>query len=95
MSQVFRITKRVDKSVQPWMDDNDALEVGDVVYSYNGHTYGCIGDGIAVTREADVTPFMEVPRDSVEPCGLLETAKERITDPGLDSEQGFSNRRTR
>lgn len=66
MARRLRTTKRIDKSVQPWMDDADAIEAGTIVYSYSGCTYGCVGDGIAVTLAPDQTPFIEVPRDAVE-----------------------------
>lgn len=67
MARKFVTTKRIDKSVQPWMQDDEAIEEGIVVYAYSGCTYGCVGDGIAVTMRPDETPFIEVPRDAVKP----------------------------
>lgn len=67
MERAFRITRRIDRSEQPWMDDDDVIEKGEVVYSYGGMTYGCIGKGNAVTRTRGQTPFFEVPRDALEP----------------------------
>lgn len=62
----FVLTKTVDKSIQPWMDDDECYPAGTVVYFYTGCTYGCIGSsGMAVTINPDVEPFFEVPRDAV------------------------------
>ena len=65
MPTKYEVTYQVDKSVQPWMDDDNVVEEGETVYAYNGYTYGCIGDGIAVSRQPDQTPFFELPRDAV------------------------------
>lgn len=41
------------------------INPGTPVYSYDGHTYGCISpDGIAVTFDGK-EPFFEVPANSV------------------------------
>lgn len=66
MERTFKVIKRVDKSVQDWMDDSEAIEEGAIVYEYKGCTYGCIGSGIAVSRERGQTPFIEVPTDCLE-----------------------------
>lgn len=45
---------------------NDGVKAGDVVYRFDGYTYGCISPGgIAVTMEPDKHPFFEVPAISV------------------------------
>lgn len=62
----FRVKYRVDSTVQPWMREADAVEAGEIVYVYPGPTYGCIGAGIAVTREPGREPFFEVPRDALD-----------------------------
>ena len=39
-------------------------EKGEIVYEYNGCTYGCITNaGIACTEEYNKTPFFELPKD--------------------------------
>lgn len=70
MSRPFLVIKTIDKSVQPWMDENEVIIKGEVVYSYPYCTYGCIGEGIAVTLFPGKTPFFEVPRDCVEPLHI-------------------------
>ena len=41
---------------------------GDIVYEYNGYTYGVISyDGIAVSETYGETPFFEVPLDTIKP----------------------------
>lgn len=67
MSRAFKINRRIDRSVQPWMDADDIVEEGETVYLYSGCTYGCIGAGVAVTRKDGETPFFEVPRDALQP----------------------------
>lgn len=43
------------------------LKKGSVVYRYDKHTYGCIGNnGIAVSDEPNEEPFYEVPKDAVD-----------------------------
>jgi hypothetical protein len=40
---------------------NKDLNIGDIVYSFSGCTYGCISsDGIAISFEKDQNPFYEV-----------------------------------
>ena len=42
---------------------------GDIVYRYNGCTYGCISPlGIAITLKEGKTPFYEIPILSAEPA---------------------------
>lgn len=65
MTQAYMVKRDITKREQPWMDDDDVIEQGAIVYLYHGCTYGCIGDGVAVTRQPNVTPFFEVPFDSL------------------------------
>ena len=48
----------------PWLHND--LKQGTTVYEYDGCTYGSVGDGVAVTLEPDMIPFVEVPEDSVD-----------------------------
>jgi hypothetical protein len=57
------LIRNVTKDECPWLDTD--LPEGLEVHKYSGCTYGCIGAGIAVTREPGQTPFFEVPRDAV------------------------------
>jgi len=41
------------------------FKVGTIVYKFDGCTYGCIGDGMAVTLKAGEYPFFELPLDSI------------------------------
>ena len=65
MERRFEVTRRVDKSEQPWMSDDEIVEAGTVVWSYVGCTYGCIGAGRAVTMERGKTPFFELPANAL------------------------------
>jgi hypothetical protein len=62
----FKLRYQVDQQVQPWMGEDEVVKIGEVVYLFSGCTYGCIGAGVAVTRQPDQTPFFEVPRDALE-----------------------------
>jgi hypothetical protein len=43
-----------------------ALKRGEIVYLYDGCTYGCISaGGVAVTFQPSETPFFQVPEDSL------------------------------
>jgi hypothetical protein len=55
----------------------DFLE-GEQVYRYDGWTYGCIGDGIAVSRELNAPPFLELPGNALE-----GVKRENISPPEL------------
>ena len=47
----------------------DAIKKGDIIFSFGGCTYGCIGEGIACSREAGLNPFFEMPIDAIEAIG--------------------------
>lgn len=67
MAAKYRLTKTIDKSVQPWMDPTEVYKKGTIVYHYYGVTYGCIGpNGVAVSLQPDTNPFFEVPRAALE-----------------------------
>lgn len=57
------LSRAVTKAECPWLDED--LPAGLVVHKFTGCTYGCIGAGIAVTRESGEHPFFEVPCDAV------------------------------
>lgn len=45
------------------------VKEGEVLYVYQGHTYGCIdwlSGGVALTERDGETPFFEFPGDAVE-----------------------------
>lgn len=59
------LTRDVTTTECPWLDRD--LKAGEVVFRYPRYTYGCVSIlGIAVTVEADATPFFEVPKNAVE-----------------------------
>lgn len=60
----YVLTRDVTKEECFWLDDD--FKAGDIVYAYWGPTYGCIGSGIAITRERGKTPCLELPRDALE-----------------------------
>jgi hypothetical protein len=59
----MKLIRDVTKAECPWLDAD--LPAGMIVHPYTGCTYGCIGTGIAVSKERGETPFFEVPRDAV------------------------------
>lgn len=60
----YRVTRLVSQSECKWLDFDVAK--GAVVYEFQGHTYGCISDGVAVSIEPNKNPFFELPEDSIE-----------------------------
>lgn len=63
----MKLTRSVTKAECPWLDED--LPAGLEVHKFSGCTYGCVGAGVAVTRELGKTPFFEVPRDAVGTSG--------------------------
>ncbi len=64
MKKAMRIvTRDVLPTECPWL--SQPILEGQTVFVYSGPTYGCIGDGEAVTREYDETPFFELPSDAL------------------------------
>ena len=47
----YKINRTLSKEVYPWL--NNDVEEGTVVQRFKKCTYGCIGDGVAVTRNPD------------------------------------------
>jgi hypothetical protein len=60
----YKATRTVLLSECPWLDEQ--INEGDSLYLFSGATYGCIGDGIAMTKSPDGRgTFFEVPRNAV------------------------------
>ena len=60
----LRMTRNVTQAECKWLDRD--LKEGEVVFEYDGHTYGCVTPtGVAVTMQRNKLPFFEVPGDSV------------------------------
>jgi hypothetical protein len=63
----YRLKRAITHKNCPWLDPTDNFAKDEIVYSYDGVTYGCISDsGEAFTREPGETPFFELPRNAVE-----------------------------
>ena len=60
----FELTRFVSKKECPWLDR--PMDKGEIVHRYDGVTYGCIGDGIACSKDGK-EPFFELPRNAVAP----------------------------
>ena len=60
---MLRLTRRVTKKECPWL--SRPFRKGEIVYRYDGCTYGCIASGIACTERDGKTPFFELPQDAV------------------------------
>jgi len=59
----MKLIRAVTRDECPWLDED--LPAGLDVHKFNGCTYGCIGAGIAVSRQPNESPFFEIPRDAV------------------------------
>ena len=60
----YTVIRDITTEECPWLE-NTILK-GQIVYSYTGCTYGCIGhNGKAVSLELGVDPFFELPYDSI------------------------------
>lgn len=57
------LTRNVTNKECPWLTYNH--KKGEVVYEFDGYTYGCIGDGIAVSKKPSTNPFFEIPYDAI------------------------------
>lgn len=65
MTQV-RVTRKVKKN-DPDNHGNRTYKKGEILYRYTGYTYGCIGDGVALSAGGPLmTPFFEFPADAIE-----------------------------
>lgn len=59
-----KLIRDVKKEECPWLDRD--FSEGEVVFLYNGHTYGCISfKGLPFSEVYDQTPFFELPKDAV------------------------------
>ena len=59
------ITRDVSLDECDWL--SAPLKAGDIVWTFYGVTYGCIGPGgTAMSREPNTSPFFEVPNDAWE-----------------------------
>lgn len=59
------LTRLVTVKECHWLDRD--FEAGEVVYSFRGATYGCIGpEGFAVSLDPDIGPFFELPLTALE-----------------------------
>lgn len=60
----YRLIRDVTQEECPWLDRD--FEMNEVVYAYWGPTYGCIGEGSAVSLKRGETPFFELPIDCLD-----------------------------
>ena len=57
-------TRNITTDECEWL--RETIKQGTIVYKFYGHTYGCIGSGIAVTfNEDEDNPFFELPYDAL------------------------------
>ena len=59
----LHVTRDVTPAECPWLERT--VTKGEPVYRFDGCTYGCISDGIAVTYQDGKTPFFELPNDAL------------------------------
>lgn len=61
-----RVTRTVKKR-DPDNYGHRTFKKGEILYKYTGYTYGCIGDGVALSEAGSrETPFFEFPADAIE-----------------------------
>ena len=61
--KTFEVIRNLTNIECPWLPEN--VNKGDIVYEFGGCTYGCIEEGVAVSKEKDKSPFFEVPWNAV------------------------------
>ncbi len=62
----FQLIRDVTLEECHWL--NRTFLKDEIVYKYNGHTYGCISwKGLPFTLVDNTLPFFELPYDAVEP----------------------------
>lgn len=66
MLKKYRVTRDVTYNECSWLDRD--YHVGEILYEYDGYTYGCISSsGIALTEDSNGgEPFFEFPWDAIE-----------------------------
>jgi len=61
--KTFKVTKDVTKEDYPWLDRD--FQEGEIIFLYEGHTYGCITEeGIAMSLDGK-EPFFEFPKEAL------------------------------
>jgi hypothetical protein len=61
----FKVKRNVTALECGWLERT--VKKDEIVYGYEGCTYGCISDGVPVTVLPNKTPFFELPENSLEP----------------------------
>lgn len=59
----YELNRDVTPKECGWL--SSTVHKGERVFEFLGPTYGCVGDGIAVSYKAGETPFFEVPADAL------------------------------
>jgi hypothetical protein len=62
--QMYVVNRPVTPAECPWLDE--ILDKGTILYHFTGATYGCVAGGLAVSRQPNQNPFLEVPRDALD-----------------------------
>lgn len=59
----FKVIREVSVDECAWLDES--VHIGEIVYKFDGCTYGCISpNGIAVKYNENA-PFFELPKDAL------------------------------
>ncbi len=62
--RALTLSRAVTQTECPWLARDFAI--GEVVYKYDGHTYGCIThSGEAFTEQPGQLPFFELPYNAI------------------------------
>ena len=60
----MKASREITQAECPWLDAE--IKQGTTLYPYRKCTYGCVGDGMAISLTGeDREPFFEVPRDAI------------------------------
>lgn len=66
LTSAYIVTRDLKEGNHPCGYSSEDMKEGEKVYLFKGHTYGCIGDGVAVSRNDGEGPFFELPFDALQ-----------------------------
>ena len=65
-ASAYIVTRDLKMGDHPCGYSSEDMKIGDKVYLFRGPTYGCIGNGVAVSRNDGDGPFFELPFDALQ-----------------------------
>jgi len=69
-TRVWKLKMDITQKECFWLDEDEVYKKGDIVFSYDGFTYGCVTDsGIPIRRDPTIECFCEIPKIALELIG--------------------------